>query len=159
MGEIAADTEKKAREDDRGLPGQGPHGLSERGYVDGAPSAETVGTLHPPERLEAPQLRAAPGFPDSQSPAEAMRRLDELAELRSQIAALQTIDPSLRTPAQNRELCALWYRVGTLAVDRPLVDSALQQLRPCLRAADQSESAEWKRKTDQLLEKLSKLTN
>jgi len=157
MGEIAADTEKGTREDNRGLPGQGPHGLSEHGYLDGAPGAETVRTLHPPERLEAPQLRAAPGFPDSQSPAEAMRRLDQLAELRRQIGTLQAIDPSLRTPAQNRELCALWYRVGTLAVDRPLIDSALQQLGPCLKAADQSESAEWKTKSDQLREKLSKL--
>jgi hypothetical protein len=144
MGEIAADTEKKTREDERGLPGQGPHGLSERGFVDGAPSAETVRTLHSPERLEGPQLRAAAGASDSQSLAEAMRRLDQLAELRPQIAAIQAIDPSLRTPEQNRELCALWYRVGILATDRPLIDSALQQLSTCLKAADQTESAEWK---------------
>jgi hypothetical protein len=159
MGEIAADTERNAREDERGLPGQGPHSLSERGYVDGAPGAETSRAFHAPERLEAPQWRAAPGFPDSQSPAEAMRRLDQLAELRNQIAILQAVDPSARTSAQNRELCALWYRIGTLAVERPLVDSALQQLGACLRTADQSDSAEWKTKTEQLTEKLSRLPN
>ena len=157
MGDIAADTEKKTREDKRGLPGQGPHGLSERGFVDGAPSAETVRTLHSPERLEGPQLRAAAGAPDSQSLAEAMRRLDQLAELRPQIATIQAITPSLRTAAQNRELCALWYRVGILATDRPLIDSALQQLSTCLKAADQTESVEWKTKSEQLADKLAKL--
>jgi hypothetical protein len=40
-----------------------------------------------------------------------------------------------------------------------LVDSALQQLGACLRATDQSDSVEWKTKTEQLAEKLSKLPN
>ncbi len=157
MGAIASDSDKNTRKDERGLPGQGPHALSDRGFVDGAPGAETAHVYHPLERLEAPQLRAAPGFPDSQSPAEALRRFDQMAELRQQIATLESIGPALRTEAQNRELCTLWYRVGTLATQRALLDSALMQLGKCLQATDQVDSQEWQTRTLQLNERLSTL--
>lgn len=157
MGAISSDSDKNTRKDERGLPDQGPHGLSDRGFVDGAPGGETANVYHPLERLEAPQLRAAPGFPDSQSPAEAMRRFDQIAELRQQIATLESINPAERTEEQNRELCALWYRVGTLATTRPLLDSALQQLDQCLVATGQMDSQEWQTRTSQLNEKLSAL--
>ncbi len=158
VGEIRPDTHQQASADDKRLAEQRPHALIERGLVDGAPGAETVATgMTPTVRFEAAPGNIMAGSPDSQSPAEAMRRFDRLHELRRQITILQSIAPAMRTAEQNREMCTLWYQVGQITSDSLLIDSAIQNLGTCIKALDASESAEWKRRSDELFDRRSPL--
>ena len=82
-----------------------------------------------------------------------MRRFDELRELRVQIGTLSDISSATRTSEQNRELCAMWYRMGTITDDVLVLDSAIEQLSHCLETLDVADPDEWQAKSDQLTER------
>ena len=155
MGEVDSDQTRQSIEDESRLSEQGATGLTEKSYRIATAGAETSAALPPLGRLEAPRAFRASQAPDSQSPMDAMRRFDELKELRLQIGLLSAISPEDRTPDQNKELCAIWYRMGTITNEAPVLDSAIQQLDRCIEALDGSDRDEWLVKSNQLTERRS----
>lgn len=149
MGEIDSSRLRGTSEDTR-LAEQGAEAVSEKiaGYTSS--SAETVGALPPPNRIESPQAFRAAGPLDTPNVAETMRRLDELQDLRRQVGIIQAIAPQDRTPEQNEKLCAMWYRVGMIAPQTALVDSAIVQLGQCLQVLDARERGTWEDRSSQL---------
>ncbi len=153
MGEVDSDQTRQTLDAEGRLSEQGTPTLAENTFGLTAAGAETSATMPTMGRLEAPRTyRASPAL-DTQSPMDAMRRFDELRELRSQISTLSAITPAERTPEQNRELCASWYRMGTITDNALVLDSAIQQLGHCLETLNVPDSDEWQTKSEKLTER------
>lgn len=150
MGEVDSDQTRQRLDAEGSLSEQGTPTLAENAFGLTAAGAETSSTMPTMGRLEAPRTyRASPAL-DTQSPMDAMRRFDEIRELRTQIGTLTAINPAERTPEQNRELCASWYRMGTITDNALVLDSAIQQLGHCLETLNVPDSDEWRTKSEQL---------
>lgn len=150
MGEVDSDQTRQTLDAESDLSELGTPTLADNQFGLSAAGAETSATLPMMGRLEAPRTYRASPPPDNQSPMDAMRRFDELRELRAQISTLTAINPADRTPDQNRELCAIWYRMGTITDNPMVLDSAIQQLDHCLQTLDVPDSDEWQTKSEQL---------
>jgi len=150
MGEVDSDQTRQAVDAEGDLSELGTPTLADKAFGYSSEGAETSATLPLMGRLEAPRTYRASRAPDSQSPMDAMRRFDELRELRAHIVTLTAISPDTRTPEQNRELCAIWYRMGTITDNALVLDSAIQQLDKCLQTLDVPDSDEWQAKSEQL---------
>jgi hypothetical protein len=153
MGAVDSDRTREWADDEDRLTAPGSSELDDDAYDLAIAGAETSAALPPPMRLEAPQTIRASRFSDRQSPAEAMRRFEELQELRREIDVIAAIDPSDRTPDQERELCAMWYRVGVITRNISELDSAIEQVTDCARRMDDADAEEWQEKVDQLTER------
>jgi hypothetical protein len=153
MGEIDSDRTRELADDEHRLEAPGATEFEDDTYGMAIVGAETSAALPPPLRLEAPQTFRASRFNDRQSPAEAMRRFEELQELRRDIDAIAAIDPSKRTADQERELCAMWYRVGVITTEVPVLDSAIQHVADCAQTLDETDKEEWQEKGRQLTER------
>lgn len=151
MGEVDSDQTRQTVDAERELSDLGTPALADNQFGLSAAGAETSATVPVMGRLEAPRTYRASRVPDSQSPMDAMRRFDELRELRAQISTLSAVDPTERTPEQNRELCAIWYRMGTITDNALVLDSAIQQLGHCLQTLELPDSDEWQTKSEQLV--------
>lgn len=156
LGEIIQDTPPRTVSDDRAMRLQDSYAGLDRELLDDRRLAESADAAVPGRLLDAPRLRPQTGFSDSKSPSDAMRRLDEIAELRHLIGEAQLIGETDRSEDQWQELCALWYRIGQITDDRLLVDSALAQFNNCRsRLTDDDAIAEWNRKHAELVRRIN----
>jgi hypothetical protein len=153
MGQVATDTPRQPLADERGPAAQGAFGAYERQMAQGGAGTETTGIFAVPGRLlEAPRHPTPAGFADSQSPAEAMRRFDEIAELRRSIGRIQALAPADRSAADQAQLPAFWYRLGMITGETMLVDSAIQIAGGYLSTlSDPQTLGEWAVKRDRLV--------
>jgi len=156
LGEIIQDTPPRTVSDDRAMRLQDSYAGLDRELLDDRRLAESADAAVPGRLLDAPRLRPQTGFSDSKSPSDAMRRLDEIAELRHLIGEAQLIGETDRSEDPWQELCALWYRIGQITDDRLLVDSALAQFNNCRsRLTDDDAIAEWNRKHAELVRRIN----
>ncbi|MEW5702895.1 MAG: hypothetical protein AB1792_11800 [Candidatus Zixiibacteriota bacterium] len=154
VGQIAPDTPGQPVADELGPAAQGAFSAYER-QMQGYVGSETAGTFPAPgPLLEAPRHPVPAGFADSQSPAEAMRRFDEMADLRRQIGEIQAMAPLDRSDSDQARLAALWFRLGMICQETALVDSAIQVVEEYLEVADDSGgSSEWANRRTRLQER------
>jgi len=150
MGEIDSSRLRESADDESNLADQGAAAVAEKVAEFAGTSAETLGTFAEPNRLESPQTFRAQGPSDTPNVTADMRRLDELLDLRRQIGIIQSIAPADRTEEQNERLCAMWYRVGMIATETNLVDSAITQLGQCLQVLDGRDRENWEDRSTQL---------
>ncbi|MBI3872736.1 MAG: hypothetical protein HY304_06645 [candidate division Zixibacteria bacterium] len=161
MGKIASDTPGQPVNDSKRSAQQDPYGKYERQMAQGVMEAETATVSPTPGRLlEAPRQGTVAGFAESYSPAEAMRRFDEIAGLRKLIGNLQSIDRSQRSDDDRSQLCALWFRLGMISDKAALVDSAVSVVGEYLNSLDSSSagSTEWAAKKDRLRNRRQSMT-
>jgi hypothetical protein len=159
MGEIDSSRLRDSADDETSLAERGAEAVADKIAEYATSSAETVGTFPAPNRLESPQTFRAPQGPaDTPNVTAEFRRLDELQDLRRQIGIIQAIAPTERTEEQNERLCAMWYRVGMIANQTPLVDSAIMQLGQCLQVLDGRDRENWEDRSKQLKTRRATLT-
>ena len=118
---------------------------------------ESSGTPSPVARLEAPRTFRSADLPDSQSPTEAMRRFDELSELQTQIDGLEKIDAKDRSEQETFDLCAMWYRVGTITSNPSDLDQAIERLDTYTQTMKDNQRREWQQKRELLIQRRATL--
>jgi hypothetical protein len=125
MGEIDSDSPKAPSVDDRRLAAQDPFGAYERQMADAEQGIESVGTFASPGRLlDGPTASSNRGA-ERLTPAEQMRRFDEMAELHELIQRLEDVPASSRAMSQWTQWSTAWYRMGMLSNQSALLDSAI----------------------------------
>jgi hypothetical protein len=125
MGKVDSNSPNEPSTDDRQLAAQDPFGSYERQMADAGESFESLNTFATPGRLlEAPAAAPVRG-PEQLTPAEQMRRFDEMAELRELIERLESVPPSSRAMSQWTQWTTAWYRLGMLSDQSRVLDSAL----------------------------------
>jgi hypothetical protein len=106
---------------------------------------ESVGTFATPGRLmEGPSTATARGS-ERLTPAEQMRRFDEIAELRELIVRLENVPASSRAMSQWTQWSTAWYRLGMLSDQGAVLDSAVTAVGYFLATVpvDSTATAEW----------------
>lgn len=155
MGQVDRAGDNQPTMDAAGLSDQERSGAADQRFAGIV--GESSGTPSPVARIEAPRTFRSADLPDSQSPTEAMRRFDELSELQSQIGTLEKIDPSDRTEQQTLDLCAMWYRVGTLTSSQIDLDQAIEHIDQYSASLKSAERTEWQAKKELLIQRRSTL--
>lgn len=154
LGQVSSDTPGRPIDGEKRLADQDAFRVYERQMARSEISSETAGVSAMPGRLlEGPRIQPSSGFADSRTPAEAMRRFDEILELRSLIGDLQPTPGEIRTLEQRRRLCALWYRLGQIASEPMMVDSAIAVLGEYLQTLDETAGSDWFSKRETLIQR------
>jgi hypothetical protein len=152
LGEVSTETPSQLSGDEGRLAEQGSYGSFERRMAHSGLASETAGVHHMPGRLlDGPRLQRPPGFADGQSPAEAMRRFDEVRELRAMIGELSSVPVAMRGEEERTRLSTLWYRLGAITAETVLLDSAIQVLNEYIETLPADTRGEWSSRRDQLL--------
>lgn len=154
LGQVTSDTPGRPIDGEKRLAGQDAFGVYERQMARTEMSSETAGVSAMPGRLlDGPRIQPSSGFANSRTPAKAMRRFDEILELRSLIGELQPIAVANRTLQQHRRLCALWYRLGQITSEPAMVDSAIGVLGEYLQTLNETTGSDWLSKRETLIQR------
>jgi hypothetical protein len=125
MGQVDSNAPNEPTIDERRLAAQDPFGAYERQMALEEHGLESVSTFSTLGRLmEGPQGAAARGS-ERLTPAEQMRRFDEIAELHELITRLESVPASSRAMSQWTQWTTAWYRLGMLSDQTPILDSAI----------------------------------
>ena len=125
MGEVDSNSPNEPSIDERRLAVQDPFGAYERQMALQEQGLESVSTFATPGRLmEAPPALLSRGS-ERLTPAEQMRRFDEIAELHDLIARLEGVPASSRAMSQWTQWTTAWYRLGMLSEQSLVLDSAI----------------------------------
>ena len=152
MGEIDSDSPSAPSADDRRLAAQDPFGAYERQMADAEQGLESVSTFASPGRLlDGPAASSARGS-ERLTPAEQMRRFDEMAELHDLIERLEAVPASSRAMSQWTQWSTAWYRMGMLSNQRAVLDSAITAVGyfQVTVPVDSAAQAEWLLRTTHL---------
>jgi hypothetical protein len=157
LGQIQTDTPQPPVPDERGLETQDAFIAYERETArrdtEGAGALPVPGPL-----LEGPGQLTPGGYPDTQSPAEEMRRLDEIAELRQLIGRIEAVPADQRGATDRAQYAALWYRLGIITSEAVVVDSALSAVQTYTATlTDEGAIQEWTIKQQRLRSRLAGL--
>jgi hypothetical protein len=125
MGQVDSNSPTAPLADDRRMAGQDPFGAYERQMADAEQGVESVSTFASPGRLlDGPTASAARGS-ERLTPAEQMRRFDEVAELHELIDRIEDVPESSRAMSQWTQWSTAWYRLGMLSHQPTILDSAI----------------------------------
>lgn len=125
MGAVDSNSPTTQSADDRRLAAQDPFGAYERQMADAEQGVESVSTFASPGRLlDGPTATSARGS-ERLTPAEQMRRFDEMAELHDLIEKIESIPESSRAMSQWTQWSTAWYRLGMLSQQSTVLDSAI----------------------------------
>jgi hypothetical protein len=151
MGAVDSNAPAKSASDDKRMAAQDPFGAYERQMAQTDPGLESAGTFASPGRLlDGPASSQSRGS-ERLTPAEQMRRFDEIAELRQLIARMEEIPETSRAMSQWTQWSTAWYRLGMLSDQRAVIDSAITAVEFFSRSVtvDEATSVEWQaRKTN-----------
>lgn len=145
MGQVDSNSPNAPLADDRRMAGQDPFGAYERQMADAEQGVESVSTFASPGRLlDGPTTSQSRGS-ERLTPAEQMRRFDEMAELYELIEKLETIPESSRAMSQWTQWSTAWYRLGMLSQQPSVLDSALTAVGyfQTVVPMDSASHAEW----------------
>ncbi len=124
VGEVDSNSRTSIADDIR-LANQDPFGAYERHMAVAEQGLESVATLSSPGRLldgpSSPTIRGS----ERLTPAEQMRRFDEVSELRQLIARLEAVPSSSRAMSQWSQWTTAWFRLGMLTDRTEVIDSAI----------------------------------
>lgn len=152
VGEVDSNS-RKAISDDGRLAAQDPFGAYERHMAVAEQGLESVGTLSTPGRLldgpTAPTMRGS----ERLTPAEQMRRFDEVSELRQLIARLEEVPSTSRAMSQWTQWSTAWFRLGMLTDQSAVVDSAITAVNYFQSnvPVDPAVAVEWQNRKTQLV--------
>lgn len=150
MGAVDSNSPAKPQSDDKRLAAQDPFGAYERQMAQSEPGLESAGTFASPGRLLDGPASAQSRGSERLTPAEQMRRFDEIAELRQLIARMEEVPESSRAMSQWTQWSTAWYRLGMLSDQPTVIDSAITAVEYFSKTVpvDETTSAEWQtRKT------------
>lgn len=145
MGLVDSNGPNKLLKEDPRLASQDPFGAYEREMAESGQGLESAGTFASPGRLldgpAAPTIRGS----ERLTPAQQMRRFDEISELRELIGRLEDVPAASRAMSQWTQWSTAWYRLGMLAEQTPVVDSALMAVGYFLQTVplDANAGTEW----------------
>lgn len=145
MGQVDSNSPNPPLDDDGRLAGQDPFGAYERQMADAEQGVESAGTFASPGRLlDGPTATASRGS-ERLTPAEQMRRFDEMAELHELIGRLESVPESSRAMSQWTQWSTAWYRLGMLSHQTTVLDSAITAVGyfQALVPMDSASQAEW----------------
>lgn len=150
MGAVDSNSPAKPQSDDKRLAAQDPFGAYERQMAQTESGLESAGTFASPGRLLDGPASAQSRGSERLTPAEQMRRFDEIAELRQLIARMEEVPETSRAMSQWTQWSTAWYRLGMLSDQPTVIDSAITAVEYFSKTVqfDETTSAEWQtRKT------------
>lgn len=159
MGAVDSNSPAKPMSDDKRLAAQDPFGAYERQMAQTEPGLESAGTFASPGRLLDGPASAQSRGSERLTPAEQMRRFDEIAELRQLIARMEEVPETSRAMSQWTQWSTAWYRLGMLSDQPAVVDSAIFAVGYFSKTVpvDETTSAEWQTRKSHLENRRSTL--
>lgn len=159
MGAVDSNSPSKPLSDDKRLAAQDPFGAYERQMAQTESGLESAGTFASPGRLLDGPTSAQSRGSERLTPAEQMRRFDEIAELRQLIARMEQVPETSRAMSQWTQWSTAWYRLGMLSDQPAVLDSAITAVEYFSKTVqvDNTTSAEWQSRKTQLENRRSTL--
>jgi hypothetical protein len=157
MGAVDSNSPAEPLSDDKRLAAQDPFGAYERQMAGAEHGLESAGVLASPGRLlDGPASSQSRGS-ERLTPAEQMRRFDEMAELRQLITRLEEIPVTSRAMSQWTQWSTAWYRLGILSDQSAVVDSAITAVEffSSTVPVDATTAAEWQVRKSHLVSRRS----
>lgn len=145
MGAVDSNSPAKPQSDDKRLAAQDPFGAYERQMAEAESGLESAGTFASPGRLLDGPTSAPSRGSERLTPAEQMRRFDEIAELRQLITRLEEVPVTSRAMSQWTQWSTAWYRLGMLSDQGAVIDSAITAVEFFTKTVpvDETTSSEW----------------
>lgn len=145
MGAVDSNSPAKPQSDDKRLAAQDPFGAYERQMAEAESGLESAGTFASPGRLLDGPTSAQSRGSERLTPAEQMRRFDEIAELRQLITRLEEVPVSSRAMSQWTQWSTAWYRLGMLTDQSAVIDSSISAVEFFSKTVpvDETTASEW----------------